>query len=104
VWASGAESGDTDLIELHRHLEALNTQLAEYQSLRNLLEERKEAINALKTIIETIKGSESQESMVQSPISKRTCRLRLGGHCMTEALDKAASQYWYLKSPHSPGR
>ncbi|CAG5132062.1 unnamed protein product [Candidula unifasciata] len=35
---------------------------------------------------------------------KRDCRFRLGGHCLTESLDRVASNYYYLKSPHSPGR
>lgn len=72
--------------------------------LRNILEQRR-AIDTLKRLVEAMKTGEArEEAPIRSTIGKRTCRLRLGGHCLTEALDNAATQYWYLKSPHSPGR
>lgn len=72
--------------------------------LRNILEQRR-AIDTLKRLIEAMKSDLPREAApTRSTLSKRTCRLRLGGHCLTEALDNAATQYWYLKSPHSPGR
>ncbi|CAL1541325.1 unnamed protein product [Lymnaea stagnalis] len=35
---------------------------------------------------------------------KRACRFNLGGHCLTEEMNRAAEIYYYLKSPYSPGR
>lgn len=36
--------------------------------------------------------------------SKRTCTVELGGACRTEWASSIADQYYYLMSPHSPGR
>ncbi|KAK3102243.1 hypothetical protein FSP39_009868, partial [Pinctada imbricata] len=36
--------------------------------------------------------------------SKRTCRIELGGACRTEWASALADQYYYLMSPHSPGK
>ncbi|BFZ05124.1 hypothetical protein BsWGS_08163 [Bradybaena similaris] len=59
----------------------------------------KQAISKLAHLLRAIKqGSEN------IPTQKRGCRFRLGGHCLTESLDRAANQYYYLKSPNSPGR
>ncbi|XP_012943319.1 uncharacterized protein LOC101856757 [Aplysia californica] len=67
--------------------------------LRNL-QEQKRAINTLRKLTEILKPDQQQIVTTR----KRTCRLRLGGHCLTEELDKAAKQYAYLKSGKSPGR
>jgi len=72
-------------------------------TLQNILEQRR-AIETLKRLIEAMDSGSTRSQANKSTIGKRTCRLRLGGHCLTEALDNAATQYWYLKSPHSPGR
>ncbi|XP_071099439.1 uncharacterized protein [Haliotis cracherodii] len=60
---------------------------------------KRQAIATLKYLLLKIKQKE-----IQPPPRKRSCSLRLGGLCLTESLDRAASQYYYLRSPHSPGR
>ncbi|XP_067656233.1 uncharacterized protein [Haliotis asinina] len=60
---------------------------------------KRQAIATLKYLLLKIKQKE-----LQPPPRKRSCSLRLGGLCLTESLDRAASQYYYLRSPHSPGR
>lgn len=37
-------------------------------------------------------------------LRSRSCYLRLGGHCVTEYLDRAMKQKHYLSSANSPGR
>ncbi|XP_025087211.1 uncharacterized protein LOC112559928 [Pomacea canaliculata] len=69
--------------KLRELLDDLNHQMTEVTKLRRMLDD----IN-----------TQPMET------SKRTCQFRLGNHCLTEALDRAASQYYYLKSALSPGR
>lgn len=86
----------------------VNTDAAKYSGsdavmLQNIIEQRR-AIETLKRLLHAMDVDSNRRQPAKSTIGKRTCRLRLGGHCLTEALDNAATQYWYLKSPHSPGR
>ncbi|GFS26788.1 hypothetical protein ElyMa_005226400, partial [Elysia marginata] len=52
------------------------------------------------------KTAAAVQSKRSRPISLRgrSCQLRLGGHCVTELLDKAMRQKNYLSSANSPGR
>ncbi|KAK7099348.1 uncharacterized protein [Littorina saxatilis] len=63
--------------------------------IQNLNEQRQEVVK-LRGVLDQL-GEDSEKK-------KRTCEFRLGNHCLTEALDKAATQYFWLKSHHSPGR
>lgn len=63
-------------------LESLNEQMKAVATLRTLLNRLGEQVKHV----------------------KRTCQFRLGNHCLTEELDRAARQYYYLMSPKSPGR
>uniref|UniRef100_A0A0B6ZIR0 Uncharacterized protein n=1 Tax=Arion vulgaris TaxID=1028688 RepID=A0A0B6ZIR0_9EUPU len=66
--------------------------------LEDLVEQRR-AIHTLKKLLSSLKSD-----LDDIKIKKKDCRFRLGGHCLTESLDRAANQYYYLKSPNSPGR
>lgn len=59
--------------------------------------EQMNAVNTLRTLLDRL--TEQARRHV-----KRTCQFGLGNHCLTEALDRAVSQYHYLTSPGSPGR
>ncbi|XP_076471806.1 uncharacterized protein LOC143301417 [Babylonia areolata] len=61
------------------------------------LNEQKQAVSALRSLLNTLGMRAKQQE-------KRTCLFRLGNHCLTEALDRAANQYYYLQSHLSPGR
>ncbi|XP_063401696.1 uncharacterized protein LOC134685667 isoform X1 [Mytilus trossulus] len=51
----------------------------------------------IRTLLEDANGSIIENS-------KRTCTVELGGACRTEWASSIADQYYYLMSPHSPGR
>ncbi|KAL8579888.1 hypothetical protein ACOMHN_060742 [Nucella lapillus] len=61
------------------------------------LSEQQQAVRTLRSLLSKIGARSKQQD-------KRTCMFRLGNHCLTEALDRAANQYYYLQSPLSPGR
>ncbi|CAG5126117.1 unnamed protein product, partial [Candidula unifasciata] len=63
------------------------------------LDDQKQALLNLKQLLKELKPYTEN-----IPTIKKDCRFRLGGHCLTESLDRAANQYYYLKSPNSPGR
>ncbi|KAK7486363.1 hypothetical protein BaRGS_00022411, partial [Batillaria attramentaria] len=68
-----------------------------FHRLLNNLHEQMLAVTALRRLLSEL-GEEAKQH------EKRTCQFRLGNHCLTEALDRAANQYYYLQSPLSPGR
>ncbi|BFZ15932.1 hypothetical protein BsWGS_18971 [Bradybaena similaris] len=66
--------------------------------LEGLVEQR-QAIATLRRLLVAMRAD-----MDSIRNTKRNCRFRLGGHCLTESLDRVATSYYYLKSPNSPGR
>jgi len=74
--------------------------------LRRSLKQQLTAMSTLQNLLNRVRSADGHEGRdaLGHLLLKKTCNFRLGNHCLTEALDRAASQYYYLLSADSPGR